>query len=410
MFPRGLRAAAAELAPAVSADWPQFLGPTRNGVYGGPALASSWSKEGPPIVWQRKVGQGFSGPAVAAGKLILFHRLEDKETVECLDASTGKPSWTFDYPTAYQDDFGFDEGPRATPAIDAGKVYTFGAEGALYCLDFATGKKIWNVDCKTQFSAPKGFFGIACSPLVEGRSVLLNVGGANGAGIVAFDKDSGKTLWRSTEDAASYSSPVAATIGGKRYALFFTRSGLVGVEPADGKIDFQFHWRSRMNASVNAATPLVVGDLIFISAAYQTGAALLRVRNGALQTVWSGDDALSEHYATGVYRDGFLYGYDARADIAPGCNLRCVELMTGKVRWSENGFGAGTILLAGDQLLVLRDQGELLIAPASTVAFKPTARAQILGSGVRPYPALANGRLFARSKDKLVCVDLQRGR
>lgn len=403
----GWQAAGANPEPNISAGWPQFLGPTRNGVYAGPALADTWPKEGPPIVWQKKVGQGFSGPAVAHGRLILFHRLNDKETVECLDARTGKTLWTFDYPTGYQDDFGFDEGPRATPTITGGKIYTFGAEGALHCLDFATGKNLWNIDCKTRFNAPKGFFGMACSPLAEGRAVLLNIGGADGAGIVAFDQDSGKVLWKATQDEASYSSPVAATIGGQRYALFFTRNGLVGVDPPSGKVFFQFRWRSRMNASVNAAMPVVVGDLVFISAAYQTGAALLRVRNGALEKIWSGDDALSAHYATSVYRDGFLYGYDARADIPPGCNLRCVELMTGKVRWSENGFGAGTIVLAGDQLLVLRDGGELLIAPAAPAAFKPTARAQILDNGVRPYPALADGYLFARSKDKLVCVDLR---
>src|SRR5262245_19036476 len=113
-----------------ASDWPQFLGPMRNGVANETNLATAWPKEGPPIVWQRKVGQGFSGPAVAGGKLILFHRLNDKETIECLDAKSGKAVWTFDYPTSYKDDFGFDEGPRATPAIAGDKVYTFGAEGA----------------------------------------------------------------------------------------------------------------------------------------------------------------------------------------------------------------------------------------------------------------------------------------
>src|SRR4051812_35734639 len=152
------------ITPAVAADWPQFLGPTRNGVYPGADLATSWPKDGPPILWQRKVGAGFSGPAVASGRLILFDRVDDKEIVECLDAITGKAVWTFDYPTAYRDDFGFDEGPRATPAISDGHVYTYGAEGVLTCLDLAFGKKIWSLDAKTDFHVPKGFFGVACSP------------------------------------------------------------------------------------------------------------------------------------------------------------------------------------------------------------------------------------------------------
>ncbi len=181
--------------PTRATDWPQFLGPTRNGVYAGGDLAETWPKEGPAKVWQKSVGQGFSGPAVAEHKLVLFHRVDDKETVECLDAKTGKPLWSFAYPTAYVDAiFGFDEGPRATPRVlrAGGHVYTFGAEGMLHCLDFATGKKLWSVDAKKVFGAPKGFFGIACSPVAEGGAVLLNIGGADGAGIVAFDQAHGQ--------------------------------------------------------------------------------------------------------------------------------------------------------------------------------------------------------------------------
>src|SRR5262249_47129399 len=147
----------------------------------------------------------------ASGKLILFHRLDDKETVECLEAQTGKLLWSLSYPTAYRDDFGFDEGPRATPAIDGGQAFTYGAEGMLTCADLATGHKVWSVDAKAEFHAPKGFFGIACSPLVEGNAVLLMVGARNGAGIVAFNKNDGKVLWKNSDDEASYSSPVMGT-------------------------------------------------------------------------------------------------------------------------------------------------------------------------------------------------------
>ena len=393
-------------------DWPQFLGPTRNGVYAGADLAETWPKDGPTIVWQKSIGQGFSGPAVAEHKLILFHRVADQETVDCLDAKTGRPIWSFAYPTTYQDDFGFDEGPRATPSIAAGRVFTFGAEGRLHCLDFNTGKKIWSVNAKTEFAAPKGFFGIACSPLVEGNAVLLNIGGADGAGIVAFDPATGKVLWKTSDDEASYSSPVAATVNGRRYAFFFTRKGLVAVDPVTGKVQFQYPWQPPMHASVSSATPLVVDDLIFLSASYGTGAILLRVKDNAVERVWSSDKALSNHYMTSVYRDGFLYGIDGRTDpgFPPGPSLRCVELKTGKIRWEEKSVGAATIILAGDQLLILTEKGELIRTAATPEGFKPNARAQVLPFQVRAYPALADGYFYARSKDKLVCVDLSKGK
>src|SRR5207244_986620 len=165
-----------------ASDWPQFLGPSRNGACPGTDLAEAWPKDGPPIVWQKKVGQGFSGPVVASGKLVLFHREDDKERVECLEAKSGKLLWSFGYPTAYHDDFGFDEGPRATPAIADGRVITYGAEGALQCTDLATGKSVWVVNTRKEFQAAKGFFGIACSPLIEGPAVMLIIGGRDKAG------------------------------------------------------------------------------------------------------------------------------------------------------------------------------------------------------------------------------------
>jgi len=390
---------------ACASDWPQFLGPTRNGIYSGTNLAESWPKEGPPLIWQKKVGQGFSGPIVANGKLILFHRLEDRETVECLDAQSGKRLWSFDYPTAYRDDFGSDEVARATLACAEGGGYAFGAEGILHCRDLDTGKKLWSVEGGKQFRAPKGFFGIACSPLVEGKAVLLNIGGADGAGVVAFEITTGKVLWQATDDEASYSAPVAATIRGKRQALVLTRDGLVSINAVNGGIFFRFTWRPPMHASVTAAVPLVIDDLIFLSASYGAGAVLLRVSNDKPENVWSADDVLSNHYATSVHHDGFLYGFDGRQE--QGCNLRCVELKTGKIRWSRDRFGAGTILLAGDQLLILSEKGELIRALASPTEFKPSVRAQILPVQVRAHPALANGLFYARSPDKLVCVDLR---
>lgn len=384
-------------------DWPQFLGPDRDGVYHG-TIADKWPDAGPAALWRRDVGEGFSGPIVRDGKLILFHRVADNERVECMEAATGKTVWKAEYPTKFRDVFGFDNGPRATPTIDHGTVYTFGAEGKLGAWEMATGAKKWLVDVAGKFAADKGFFGMACSPLVEGDAVIVNVGAPDG-GIVAFNRNTGDVMWKATGDEAGYASPTAATIHGKRYVLDLTRAGLVALDPIKGTVFFHFPFRSRTRESVNAATPLVIGDQIFISASYETGAALLRFDEKGPQKLWSGDDILSNHYATSVFANGFLYGFDGRQEMGP--NLRCVELKTGTVRWSEDHFGAGTILIAGGKLLVLTEKGELICAPASPDGFKPAARAQILPFDVRAYPALADGCLFARSKDKLACVKLK---
>jgi outer membrane protein assembly factor BamB len=395
--------AVAAAVPAAAVDWPQFLGPSRNGTYDGP-LANSWPAAGPRVVWRKPVGQGFSGPAVVQNRVILFHRVGDREVVESLDARTGNSQWQYGYPTTYRDDFGFDEGPRAVPVVADGIVYTFGAQGQLHAVDLERGTRIWSEDTAARFNVPKGFFGAGGSPLVEGGRVIVNAGGGK-AGIVAFDAKSGKVLWTATDHEASYSSGVGATIGGRRLVVFLTREGLVGLDPADGRVQFQQRWRARMAASVNAATPIVVGDLIFISAEYGPGAGVFRVEGQKLVPLWSSDEVLSNHYATSVYRDGHLYGYHGRQEFGP--SFRAVELRTGTVKWSEEKFRAGSVILAGDRLVILRESGELILAPASPQAFEPLARAQVLRGVVRPYPAIADGFLFARNENTLVCLDLR---
>jgi outer membrane protein assembly factor BamB len=395
-------------APLGGADWPQFLGPERNGIYRGPALAESWGASGPRVIWRKTVGAAFAGPAVAGNRLILFHRVKNEEVVESLDAATGMPQWRFAYPTTYRDDFGFDEGPRAVPVVANGVVYTFGAEGQLHAIDLATGKKIWSEDTMRRYSVPKGYFGAAGSPLVEDGRVIANIGGPK-AGIVAFDAKTGKVLWTATDDAASYSSGVGATLGGKRRAIFLTREGLQGLDPATGRIAFSQHWRARSATTVNAASPLVIDDLIFVSAEYGPGAGVLRVVDDAkLVPLWTSDEVLSNHYATSVYYNGYLYGYHGRQDAPPPQSLRAVEMRTGKVAWSQDQFRAGSITLAGDRLLVVREGGELIIAPASPQAFRPTARAQVLSGVVRPYPAIADGLLYLRNENTLLCLDLRK--
>ena len=390
---------------AIAEDWLQLLGPRRDGTYKGDDLAESWPETGPPVAWEKEVGHGFSNPVVANDRVIVFHRGGDEELVEALESDTGKPIWTFRYATTYRDGFGFDPGPRAGPVVAGGQIYTFSPQGVLHCIRFGDGKKVWRVNTHQEFGADKGFFGAASTPVVDGSRLLVNVGGPDGAGIVAFDKDTGRVLWKVTDDEASYSSPVVADISGERLAVFFTREGLQAVHSKTGEVRHALRWRARSNASVNAAVPLVIGDRVFLSSSYGTGAILLDLSGSEPKQVWSSDDAISNHYATNVHKDGYLYGFHGRQEY--GQVFRAIHLETGKVAWEQGGFRAGTVTLAGDRLLILAESGELTMAVASPAGFKVLSRTMILDGTVRAYPALADGRLYARNESRLVCVDLR---
>jgi outer membrane protein assembly factor BamB len=388
-------------------DWPQFLGPTRNGVSPETGLETSWPKQGPRVVWEREVGFGWSGPVVAGSRLILFHRQGDEEIVAGLDAVTGKEQWKFAYPTGYVDDFGKDTGPRATPLIAGKHVYTLGAEGKMHCLDVTNGKKVWDRALNDEYKAAKGFFGVATSPVLEGDLLLVNVGGRD-AGIVALNKDTGKEVWRATKDAAGYSSPVVATIEGARHALFLTREGIVSLDPSGGNVRFRKHWRSRNSASVNAASPVVVANEVFFTAGYDTGAILLTAKKDKFDEIWSNDETLSCHYGTPIYHDGRLYGFHGRQDIRPGASLRCIDWKTGKVQWSKDRFGCGSMIGTANLLVILHENGDLVLVEATAKEYKELARARVLGPDCRAQIALANGRLYARDTKKLICLELKK--
>jgi outer membrane protein assembly factor BamB len=267
-----------------------------------------------------------------------------------------------------------------------------------------TGKQSWSVDTMGRYRVPKNFFGAGGSPVVEGGRVIANVGGPD-AGIVAFDAKSGRELWTATKDGASYSSGVATTVGGRRLILFLTRAGIAGVEPATGEVILQHPWRSRSASSVNAASPLVVDNRLFVSAEYGPGAGVFQMGERTLTELWSSNDVLSTHYATSVHRNGILYGYHGRQELGP--SLRAVDFGTGKVRWTVDAYRAGSVTLAGDRLVLMRESGELVLADATPDAYRPLASGRILPGTVRALPAIAGGYLYVRNDDTLVCIDLR---
>jgi outer membrane protein assembly factor BamB len=251
----------------------------------------------------------------------------------------------------------------------------------------------------------KGFFGVGTSPLLEDGKLIVNVGGKGG--IVAFDAANGQEVWKAPNNDASYSSPTAATVNGARHVFFLTREGIVSLDPSNGKVRFSQRWRSKNPNSVNAATPLVVDDVLFVSACYDTGALAGRIGTDKLEKLWSNDESLSNHYSTSVPLDGYLYGIDGRADIGVA-ELRCVELKTGTVKWKESPFGCASLLLADGKLIALNEKGELRLIEATPKGYREKARSALLEKPCRAALALSEGRLLGRDPKRLVCWSVKK--
>lgn len=424
-------------------DWPRFLGPRANGTSLETGLLDKWTTNGPPLLWEKQIGTGYGAPSVLGNRLILHHRIGGDEIVECLDASTGKSLWHYAYPSQFQDPYGYNNGPRSTPLLTSNLCYTFGAEGKLTCLELATGKLVWQRDTALDFNIPNAFFGVGSTPILEGGLLLVMVGGQPDSGMVAFDAQTGKTVWesvgqknwegvpmtgwpgertvhwQSVEKQASYSTPVAATIHGKRQILCLMRQGLVSLDPKTGEVNFSFWFRSPVNDSVNAMCPVVVDDFIFISAAYyKIGSVLLRVKPDCkgVEEVWRGT-ALEIHWTTPIYLDGYLYSFSGRNE--PDARFRCVEYKTGKVMWdvderwshttlTPDVYGRGSSILADGKLIALGEGGILALFKPNPKAPEEICRYQVpqLHYPCWAAPVLSHKKLYLRSEDYLVCLNL----
>jgi outer membrane protein assembly factor BamB len=388
-------------ATARAGEWPQILGPHRNGKADNERL-DAWPKQGPPVAWQREVGQGLAGVAVAGGKAILFHRLGNELVAEAMDAASGKPLWKTTGPTKYVSTISSDNGPRCVPVIDRDRVFLFGPGGELKCVDLATGRELWFRQVYDEFKAPTGYFGAGSSPLVEDDKLLLNVGAPGGTGIVALSCQDGKLIWKATEEMASYSSPVATTLDGVRQVVFVTRLNVVSLEPRSGKVLFRFPFGAR-GPTVNGANPLILDGHLFVSASYGVGAQWLRLADGQATEEWESDDVMSSQYTTCVEHQGLLYGIDGRQDVGVA-RLLCFDPRTKKIHWTVEDFGTGSLILAGDKLLIMKTDGTLLLAEATPRAFRPLAETKPFDTTAQALPALAGGLLFIRDTQTLKCL------
>lgn len=397
---------------ASAGDWPQILGPLRNGAAAADErLADVWPATGPRQVWKRDVGAGVAGVAVVGSRAFLFHRVGDREVLEAVEATTGETLWRDDHATSFVPQVGGSDGPLCAPVVHDGKVVVFGAQGVLACVEAASGRRLWERRTHRDYDAQEGYFGAGSTPLVVADRVIVNVGGRKGdAGIVAFDLATGEALWTATREGASYSAPVAVNAGGVEQVLMVTRLSCLLLDPADGSVRWTFPFGQR-GPTVNAASPVLLGDAEFlVTASYGIGSVCAAFDARGVTPRWQGTDALASQYATPVLVAGSLYALDGRDDVPPA-SLACLDPATGKVRWREEGFGYGTLLVADGKIILAKTDGEVLLVRPDATRFDVLARARpfagdVRGGPLRALPALANGRLYLRNDRTLVTLDV----
>ena len=384
----------------------------------------------------------------SAGRLFQFDRLANQARLRAVESETGKPLWQFEYPSEFEDQYNYENGPRASPVVDGERVYIYGAEGMLHCLDARSGEPVWKVDTMAEFGVVQNFFGVGSTPVIFNDLLIVPVGGSpaeegqpqarrldqaqpNGSAIVAFDKLTGKVKYKLGDELASYSSPALAQVGGRAWCFYFARGGLLAFDPAKGRVDFHFPLRAKILESVNAANPVIVGDQVFISETYGPGSALVKFRPNHFEVVWSDearrrDKSMQAHWSTAIHRDGYLYGSSGRHD--SNAELRCIELATGKVMWSEPNLTRTTLLYVDGHFVSLGEYGALRLIKVTPERFEPVAEAELVDRSekigpappqsekLKPapllkYPAwsppvLSHGLLYVRGKGRLVCVEL----
>lgn len=381
------------LAPA---DWPQFLGPERNGSAAKSIVAQSWKERGRLRErWRAAVGEGFSTVVVEGGRVYSMDTDGVSEYVFALDADDGAPDWRIPIGGSPRDNYG-GHGPRTTPTLDSGQLFILSAGGKLLALEAATGREVWSRDLAKDFRFRPPAEGAASCPLVEDGKVFAMVGGASGPTMAAFDRSTGSTLWTALDDRASYSSPVLLPLAGRQQLLFLTARRLVSLSPEEGTLLWSHLWETY--DGVNVATPILAGaNRVFISSGYDQGATLLEVSQNAARSVWRNRE-MKNHFNNSVTHRGVVYGFDMAI-------FKAVDAATGETLWRERGFGTGSLVVAGEYLVVLSDEGELALVEPGRAALRVLHRQKALTGQSWTPPSIASERIYLRNHEALVALE-----
>ena len=420
----------ADLSGREGNDWTSFLGPTADSVLPGPELPL-WSKSGPPVVWEIKLGEGYAPPSVWKGRVFIYDRTEKGARVRSLELKTVNELWSYSHPADYVDSYGYDGGPRTAPVISEGKVFVYSAEGLLHALDALTGKLVWKRNLTKDFSVVQNFFGVGSTPVAHGKHLFVQVGGSptgsdpsdipnlkpNGSSLVCLNQSNGETVWNAGDDLASYAGPVVAKLENLDRVLLFARGGLWSLRADNGKKDFHYPYRAKSLESVNASNPVLLpGGHIFITETYGPGGTLLKWSQEKPEVIWTDANKARNKSAQGHWNTPVLAGdhvYLSSGRHESNAELRAVEWRTGKIAWSEPGLGRCSILRVEKKLVIQAERGPLVVAKVNPAKleveriFLPVNKEgdPLLRSPCWAAPVMARGYLLVRGAGRLVCLD-----
>jgi len=386
-----------------ASSWPGFRGQDRDGIYRGP-IRLSW--DGLTPMWKKPVGGGRASFAVAGSRAFTIEQRKNEEVVAAYDVQTGRELWANSWRERFNSKlmglWGGGEGPRSTPTWHDGLVYALGARGELRCLDAVTGKLVWRTNILSDAGATNLTWGMAGSPLVAGDAVIVQPGGSNGRSVAAYDRRTGKPLWTALDDKTAYASPMQVTIGGVRQLAIVTAGRLVGLSLDRRDVLWEFPWSTDHDAS--AAQPVVIGEnRIFYSSGYGTGAVVLELtKTGdkfSVREIWR-NIRMKNRQSTSILQDGFIYGLDEGI-------LACVDVATGDLKWKGGRYGHGQMLLADGHLVIITEDGELVLVAATPEKLREVARVPALDGETWNVPAFAEGILLVRNTKEMAAFDLR---
>jgi outer membrane protein assembly factor BamB len=388
-------------------DWPQILGPSRNGISAEKNLLDAWPKGGPEELWRVPGGVGMSGLAISGGRVVTMVDSDGQQRVVALDAKSGKTLWATPVAKAFKNDMG--NGPRATPTIAGERIFAFTGDGTLVALERSDGKVVWTHDVIKDTAGKAAEYGMASSPLISGSLVLVTAGSKSGT-VVAYERESGKLAWKAGSDRAGYSSAAELVVGGRRQIVAFTGQSALGISPT-GNVLWRYPYVTDFDC--NIATPLAFDGKVFLSSGESHGCVLLELapKGDEFQPkeAWKSfgkNSVMRNEWQTSMLIDGHLYGMDNVGSAGPVTHLNCVDIKSGKRLWQKTRFGKGNLIAADGKLFIVTRKGELVIVRASTKAYDEIGRKKVL-AGTRQAPALSNGLLYLRDHRDIVCLDVR---